>query len=84
MVIVSYMMKTVNTVMGLSLFVVLGGMALAACKTAPVVQSDKAPACCTEDAGTEQTPTSSTTTAPTDLDAGVVVAPPTPSATDNK
>jgi hypothetical protein len=84
MFIVRHMMKIVNTVMGLSLFVVLGGMALAACKTAPVVQSDKAPACCTEDAGTEQSPASSTIVAPTDSDAGVVVAPPTPSATENK
>jgi hypothetical protein len=81
MVIVSYMMKTVNTVMGLSLFVVLGGMALAACKTAPVVQTDKAPACCSDDAGTEQSSASSTTPAPTDSDAAVN---PTPSTTETK
>lgn len=81
MVIVKHMMKTVNTVMGLSLFVVLGGMTLAACRNAPVVQTDKAPACCSDDAGAEQSAASSTTSVPTDSDAAVN---PTPSATESK
>lgn len=81
MFIVKHMMKIVNTIMGLSLFVVLGGMALAACKTAPVVQTDKAPACCSDGVGAEQSAASSTTSAPTDSDAAVN---PTPSATESK
>lgn len=80
--IVSYMMKTVNTVMGLSLFVVLGGLSLAACKNKPVEET-VAPSCC--DAGNEccdagsveqQQPASSTPAVqPTDSDAGATETP---------
>lgn len=74
------MMKTVNTVLGLTLFVVLGGFALGACKNNPATAEQ--PACCDLDAGTKEqsTPASSTETAPTDSDAGTVDASPsTPS-----
>jgi hypothetical protein len=80
------MMKTVNTVLGLTLFVVLGGFALGACKNNPV-QTEQ-PACCDLDAGTKEqsTPASSTETVPTtDSDAGVVDASPsTPSKPEAK
>lgn len=82
------MMKTVNTVMGLTLFVVLGGLSLAACKNKPVEET-VAPSCCNAgneccdagneccDAGSvEQQPASSTPAVqPTDSDAGATETP---------
>lgn len=78
------MMKTVNTVLGLTLFVVLGGFALAACKNNPATAEQ--PACCDLNAGAkEQSPASSTETVPTsDSDAGVEANPSTPSNTEAK
>lgn len=73
--IVSYMMKTVNTVMGLTLFVVLGGLSLAACKNKPVEET-VAPSCCDAGSVEQQQPASSTPAAqPTDSDAGATETP---------
>jgi hypothetical protein len=74
------MMKTINILMGLTLFVVLGGLSLAACKKP--VEETPAPSCC--DAGNEccdagsveqQSASSTPPVQPTDSDAGATETP---------
>lgn len=77
------MMKTVNTLMGLTLFVVLGGITLGACKK-PVEEVAK-PECCDAGCDVDQKQPASSTTPdqPTDSDTGKVESP-APSAPEAK